>query len=259
MHRKTVKETQLPCHQSKILKRSSPIGPKIKSRIHLPKSKPLAPPFLSVISLSLSASSSRPQRRRCGRRRRAQAGQSSSRHSPSTSLSRLLSSALLLPLTGIDRPVRRGGGARSAAAASSAAAPAPASSFSARWRHGGMHAAPLRHRAPPHHPCVQGARAPGHEVEAHGLAATPSSIVSAAGDTAAMAPARTSRLHGRPGSWRASIRGHAAAGWRRHRRQAGGGTGGRLVGLPDFFYFYVFQKCSPSVAFTHGKLFVECP
>ena len=36
MHRKTVKETQLPHHQSKILKRSSPIGPKIKSRIPLP-------------------------------------------------------------------------------------------------------------------------------------------------------------------------------------------------------------------------------
>ena len=36
MHRKTVKETQLPRHQSKILKRSSPIGPKIKSRIPLP-------------------------------------------------------------------------------------------------------------------------------------------------------------------------------------------------------------------------------
>ena len=50
-----------------------------------------------------------------------------------------------------------------------------------------MHAAPLRHRAPPHHLCMQGVRAPGHEVEAHGLATAPSSIVSAARDTAAMA------------------------------------------------------------------------
>jgi len=105
-----------------------------------------------------------------------------------------------------------------------------------------MHAAPLRHRAPPHHPCVQGARALGHEVEAHGLAAAPSSIVSAAGDTTAMALARTGRLHGKPGSWRASIRGHAAAGWWRHRRPAGGGTGGRLVGLPDFFFYMFFKN-----------------
>ena len=118
MHRKIVKETQLPRHQSKILKRSSPIGPKIKSRIPLPSQSLrlilFSPSSLSLThSLSLSASSSRPQRWRCGRRRQAQASQGSSQPSPSTSLSRLLSSPLRSPLTEIDRLVRRGGGARS--------------------------------------------------------------------------------------------------------------------------------------------------
>jgi len=100
-----------------------------------------------------------------------------------------------------------------------------------------MHVAPLRHRAPPHHPCVQGAWAPGHEVEVHGLAAAPSSIVSAAGDTAAMALARTGRLHGRPGA------GGRLYGVMRRRAGGGtgGGTGGRLVGLP-YFFFYMFFK-----------------
>jgi hypothetical protein len=74
-----------------------------------------------------------------------------------------------------------------------------------------MHAALLRHRAPPHRPCMPGARAPGHEVEACDLAAA-STIVSAAGDTVVMALARAGRLHDRPGSRRASIRGRAAAG-----------------------------------------------
>jgi hypothetical protein len=37
------------------------------------------------------------------------------------------------------------------------------------------------------------------------------------------------------------------------------GSGGRQVGLTNFFiFFYILQKCLPSVGFIHGKLFAEC-
>ena len=50
------------------------------------------------------------------------------------------------------------------------------------------------------------------------------------------------------------------------RWQAGGGSSGRPVGVAAadkwadgfFYFFYILQKCLPSVGFIYGKLFAEC-
>ena len=82
---------------------------------------PAASSYLSSLSFSHSLSLSRPPPRRRRRHRRHRApgrqellpGHLPLRPSPSSTLSQLLCSPLHSPLTGIDRPVRRGGRARS--------------------------------------------------------------------------------------------------------------------------------------------------